>query len=136
MEKLAVDFLSEQTGPLAILIGVLAALCWLIPKTVKGAKAVWLFLTKLVTVVEDLFGTPAREGIDEGKPGIMARLAGHDKELKAIRYEVQYNSGGSLKDAVRNTNQAVATLREELAAHIASTQGNEQTVTVNVAPAA
>lgn len=119
MEKLAIDFLGQQSGPLAILIGVIAALIWLSVKLKKAVSTVWPFIRKLVTVVEDLFGTEARPGVD-ARPGLMTRMAASEAADVAITttlnqhskalLELQPNHGGSMKDVL---NAALRQITEQ-----------------------
>lgn len=136
MEKLAVDFLGQQTGPLALVIGVIAALIWLIVKTKKAVSTVWPFIRKLVAVVEDLFGTEGRPGV-EARPGIMARMASGEATDRAITatlaehtealLELRPNHGGSMKDVLNATRKELASLKTQLNDHISE----QRTAVVN-----
>jgi hypothetical protein len=87
---------------------------------VTGVTVIWVglrkagvnivrFVRRTVHLVDDLIGEPERPGV-EGRPGVMERLAGIEDRLGAVEHEVQHNNGGSLKDAVRRTENAVAEL--------------------------
>lgn len=140
MEKLALDFLSTQSGPTAVVIGVIAVIIWLLVKLKKAVSSVWPFIRKLVAVVEDLFGTEARPGL-EARPGIMERLAVSEEvdrittatlaDHSKVLLELQPNHGGSMKDVLKATRHELAELRKDLVDHI-KICAPEQTVTVNV----
>lgn len=127
MEQLATDFLSQQSGPVAVLIGVIAVLVWLAVKLKKAVSTVWPFIRKLVTVVEDLFGTEARPGVP-ARPGLMTRMAKSEENDVAITttlaehskalLELQPNHGGSMKDVLKATREDLAALRRDLTRHI------------------
>jgi hypothetical protein len=129
VEKLAIDFLSQQNGVLAVVIGVIAVVIWLLVKLKKAVSSVWPFLRKLVAVVEDLFGTEARPGV-EARPGLMYRMAiGEERDARIeatlaehsqTLLELQPNHGGSMKDVLKATREDLAALREDLTAHIAA----------------
>lgn len=139
MEKLAIDFLSTQTGPTAIVIGVIAVIIWLLVKLKKAVSSVWPFIRKLVTVVEDLFGTEARPGVD-ARPGLMQRMAeGEERDARIeatladhskTLLELQPNHGGSMKDVLKATREELKALREDFTEHMATHTAPEQTVTV------
>lgn len=127
MDQLVTNFLSQQSGATAAWIGGISLVVYAIVKIKKAVSAVWPFVRKLVTVVEDLFGAEARPGV-EARPGLMARmqkseendvritavLESHSETLK----ELQPNHGGSMKDVLRATREELASLREDLTAHI------------------
>lgn len=127
MDQLATNFLSQQSGPTAIVIGVLAVLIWLAVKLKKAVSAVWPFIRKFVSVVEDLFGTEARPGV-AARPGLMARMATGEANDHAITttlaehskalLELQPNHGGSMKDVLKATREDLAALRRDLTRHI------------------
>lgn len=76
-------------------------------------------------LVKDWNGEAPRPGISNGKPSVMARLytqesqfrevmdhlGRQDSTLELIKSEVEYNHGGSIKDAVHRTDNAVKGLK-------------------------
>lgn len=127
-----------------MIIGVIAVLVWALVKTKKAVSTVWPFLRKLVTVVEDLFGTEARPGVP-ARPGLMARMASSEAndaqvnlilaetkatlaEHSSALLELRPNHGGSMKDVLKATREELAALRKDLTTHI-----NEQRTAVSEA---
>lgn len=130
------DFLGQQSGFTALIIGVIAVFIWLIVKTKKAVSAVWPFIRKLVAVVEDLFGTEARPGVP-ARPGLMARMAvgeAADRQITATLaehstalLELRPNHGGSMKDVLNATRKELASLQTQLNDHIEE----QRTATIN-----
>jgi uncharacterized protein YicC (UPF0701 family) len=136
MEQLATDFLSQQSGAAAAWIGGVAFVVYAIVKIKKAVSAVWPFVKKLVTVVEDLFGAEARPGVP-ARPGLMARMQTSEEndisitatlaEHSSALLELRPNHGGSMKDVLKATREDLAALREDLTKHITE----QRTATVN-----
>jgi hypothetical protein len=146
VEQIVADFLSQQSGTTAAWIGGVAFVVWLIIKIKKVVSAVWPFVHKLIIVVEDLFGTEARPGVD-ARPGLMERMKTseeNDIQITATLQqhseallELRPNHGGSMKDLVRSISNEQKALREAFDLHVKAQQGagsTEASVTVNVAP--
>lgn len=83
-------------------------LAWLTCLTIVGGMVigVWKYGRKIMQMVEDFNGTAERPGVP-ARPGVMARMssmeirdAARDTQLEVIHAEVNYNHGGSIKDAV------------------------------------
>lgn len=68
-------------------------------KTVK-------FVRRATQFLDDWFGEPERDGVDE-RPGVL-------KRLKAVEDELQPNGGSSLRDSINRTEQAVQDLRGQV----------------------
>lgn len=80
-------------------------------------------------MTKDWKGEAPRPGISDGTPGVLQRLytqdvqfrevmdhlGRQDSTLALIQHEIQYNSGGSIKDAVHRTDNAVKALTEDVA---------------------
>lgn len=73
--------------------------------------------SKLDQMLGDWVGEPSRPGFD-AVPGIPERVHRLEADVSTIRHEVQFNSGHSIKDAVHQTNDTIATVKESLDAHI------------------
>ncbi|MBB6172166.1 ubiquinone biosynthesis protein UbiJ [Nocardiopsis mwathae] len=71
-----------------------------------GARRVGRMVRRVVHLVDDLAGEPERAGV-EARPGLMERVAALEERVEEVRHEVQHNNGGSLKDAVKRTEDAV-----------------------------
>ncbi|MFC7328538.1 hypothetical protein [Marinactinospora rubrisoli] len=93
------------------------------------ARPVWragAFLASLARTAghfsRDWAGEEARPGV-EARLGVMERLHVLERSVAEVRHEVRHDDGGSLKDAVRRTEEALADLTgrvDELAARPAS----------------
>jgi hypothetical protein len=59
-----------------------------------GLRKLFVFIKKAVHFFDDWIGS-------EENPGMLARLEKIEKDVSEIKKEVTYNSGTSLKDAVR-----------------------------------
>jgi hypothetical protein len=91
----------------ALSVAIAALLIWL-------TRILWRVYQKMDSFLEDWNGSPATPG-HPARPGVMERLVdletttcsyrdrfdSQDHELAAIKSEVTYNSGHSLKDTVR-----------------------------------
>lgn len=137
------QFLQSLIGqyplPVSITAIVLILLGWTALKIKKAVTTMWPFVQKLVRVVDDLFGTEAREGVD-ARPGLMERMASSEaadrktaetlaQHTEALK-ELQPNHGGSMKDVLNKINTRIETLEKNFAEHIASQRGPEQIVNV------
>lgn len=99
---------------------------------VGGGVVVWAgkHLKGLTRMTRDWNGEPAREGISDGKPGVMQRLYSQDRKfeevmnhlgrqdttLEEIRHEINFNSGLSIKDKVDRTDKAMTSLQQDVTA--------------------
>jgi hypothetical protein len=70
---------------------------------------------KVLNFLDDVMGESARPGVD-ARPGLMERARSievtqvdHGDRLKKIEYQLEPNSGSSLRDAVDRVEQAVTT---------------------------
>jgi hypothetical protein len=95
MTDLILNWIKDQPGWVAAIAGTATAL-WAVGK--RTPRIVGVF-RRIGHAVDDLVGHPARDGAEE-KPGALAILHQHAEELGHIKAEVQFNHGGSLKDAV------------------------------------
>lgn len=87
---------------------------------VKAGTWLWRGLRKLVRLADDLTGEPPRQGMPEGRPGVLDRLAAMDARweaqlvlfeelrtrLASVEAQLKPNGGGSLRDAVDQLKQA------------------------------
>lgn len=96
----------------AALVGAAAGL-------ISTARRLVAFLRRIGHLVDDLLGEPPRPGMEEGRPGLMARVSALEGQLDAlqarmeeVRHEVTHNDGGSLKDAVRRIEHALKALTD------------------------
>ena len=64
-------------------------------------------LRRLGHLIDDITGEPPRDGLPEGRPGVMARLDALDAAVREVKAEVTANDGTSLKDAVDSLRGAV-----------------------------
>jgi hypothetical protein len=129
VEKFVYDFLGQQPAAVVAFVAVLGLLVMVgkaLNKFTKWVTGEALPLVRRLThLADDFLGTEARDG-KEAQPGVIARLAAHDDQLKAIKYEVQYNSGGSLKDAVKRVADRLENVEKQVT-------GQQPTVNVSVA---
>lgn len=81
---------------------------------------IWPLLRKLGHFLDDVAGEPARPGVP-ARPGLMERLA-------RIEHEVFPNSGGSLRDRVDQTADAVAALTTQVTEVVDRLEDVEDTI--------
>ncbi len=80
-----------------------------------GARHLWHITRRTSHFLDDYFGEPAtRDGLP-ARPGVMARLAFHEKLLEKLVAETQPNGGSSLHDVMARTERAVDEIRDEQA---------------------
>lgn len=95
-----------------------------------GACMVWMRrqLKDVGQMTRDWRGVPERPGISDAIPSVMQRLYTQDQQardvmthlvlqdntLALIKAEVEYNHGGSIKDAVHRTDDAIKGLRTDV----------------------
>ncbi len=89
----------------AVTVAVVAAAGW-------GANWAWRLLRGTHEFLIEWGGTPAHSGLD-ATPGVMARLAEHEKILGKLLAETQPNGGSSLRDVVARTAFDVAGIKDE-----------------------
>ncbi|MFI6496013.1 hypothetical protein [Nonomuraea typhae] len=89
-------------------IGAAVALLW------RGAALLIALIRKINDFLDDWNGEPEREGVPE-RPGVMKRLS-------TIEAELQPNHGGSIKDAVKRTDENLYQLRKDFDAYVSSTE--------------
>lgn len=93
------------------IVGIAAAGVAFVTGALALARSAWRGIRRIMHVVDDLAGSPAREGV-HARPGIMARMTNlEDKfdsiqpQVETIHHEVLPNGGDSLRDEVtRNTD--------------------------------
>lgn len=73
---------------------------------IAAAVKVGRFVHRATQFLDDWFGEPERDGVDE-RPGVL-------KRLKAVEDQLQPNGGGSLRDSVNRTEKAVQELRGQI----------------------
>ncbi|MFC9084891.1 hypothetical protein [Nocardiopsis dassonvillei] len=95
-------------------IGGFAALVTGVTVIGVGARKVARLLRRAGHLLDDLMGEPPRPGHPEGRPGLMERVASLEESVDEVRDEVRHNHGGSLKDAVRRIEGAVADLSSKV----------------------
>jgi hypothetical protein len=100
-----VTYLKDQPGIGWWVIGAAAAV-WIGPK-------LWRLGRRAGHAMDDLVGHPARDGAPE-KPGALTLLHKHAVELQEVKAEVQFNHGGSLKDAVVGTRADLTELERRV----------------------
>lgn len=61
-------------------------------------------------------------GVKKGTEPILLKLEELAEQIRDIRYEVNYNGGRSLKDAVRNTQMSVTKLSTKFDIYIGDTE--------------
>jgi len=106
-----IEISTEQiTGALSALAGAVTAASVLWLKVVKPMR---LFMSRAETFWSDWAGVEDRPGVP-GRRGMMERMANNELAVAIISHEVQTNSGGSLKDAVKSTQSAVAALQRQM----------------------
>lgn len=102
---------TEQiTAALAAVAGAVTSASVLWMKVVKPMR---VLMSRAETFWSDWSGIPDRPGVP-GRRGMMERMASNEAAVAIISHEVQTNSGGSLKDAVRSTQTAVAELQRQM----------------------
>lgn len=92
-------------------------------KALGLAKWLWGVFQRTEQFLEDFNGTPERPGVP-ARPGVLERLQTMDGDLATVRAELSYNSGSTLKDAVRRIDNNVADLAQK--------QNTQPQVAVNV----
>lgn len=85
-----------------------------------AVTAVWAALRKIVPTLrklghlaDDLMGEPARPGVP-ARPGLMERVGSLENKVEAVRHEVEYNHGSSLKDKVRKVETDIDGMRKQV----------------------
>jgi hypothetical protein len=76
------------------------------------ARWSWRLLMRIVRLLDDYFGEPAREGVP-ARPGVMLRLRSVEDSLAHIVTEVNPNGGKSLRDIVNRTASDVVEVKRE-----------------------
>lgn len=79
-----------------------------------AARHGWRLLRGTYEFLDEWGGRPAHSGLP-ATPGVVARLAEHEKLLSQLVAETQPNGGSSLHDLMARTEQAVAEIRTEQA---------------------
>ena len=96
--------IGQLAGWLAALGVVITAARWALPR-----------LRRVVHLIDDLSGEPARPGHPR-RPGLMERVSAVEDGLAVVEErtrELRHNGGGSIKDAIHRVDQALADQREE-----------------------
>jgi hypothetical protein len=81
---------------------------------VKPLRWAWRLLSGTHDLVADWAGKPEHNGV-AATPGVMARLAEHEKLLGKLIAETEPNGGNSLRDVVARTAADVAGIKDEQA---------------------
>lgn len=90
--------------------GTLAAAGGAVTAVWAALRKIVPFLRKVGHLADDLVGEPERPGVP-ARPGVMERMASLEDKVEAVRHEVEYNHGSSLKDKVREVGEVVDALR-------------------------
>jgi hypothetical protein len=90
----------------AVAIAGLIALVW------RTVRAVRRLVDRMDDLADDWHGVPERPGV-AARPGVMVRLSGIEQRLTAMEYELQPNSGHSLRDAVDRVDRRTRTLTSD-----------------------
>jgi hypothetical protein len=133
MPKIFEVLTGDGGGVVLVVLFVLAAI---IVGMYKFVKAILPGIQKLLTLANDLNGTPAR-GLNPARPSMMDSIALlHDanveqskaiehirseqedqgRKIEIIRHEVEFNNGTSVKDAAIRTENDVKAVRGEIEA--------------------
>lgn len=91
-------------GALIIIAGALAILA-------RGVRWLLATLNMVREFLEDWRGEEARPGYSK-RPGVMERLVHLEEEMRAVKHELQPNSGLSLRDAVDRIETHTGTTQE------------------------
>ena len=75
------------------------------------ARWAWRLLMRIVRLVDDYFGEPARDGVP-ARPGVMLRLKSVEDSVQQIVRETTPNGGKSLRDTVNRTALDVADVKD------------------------
>jgi hypothetical protein len=94
----------SATEWIAGLLTGLAALAALTTVAANRLKWIWMVFKRVEQFLEDFYGTKERPGVP-GRKGVLERLA-------TIEAEVSYNSGSTIKDAVRRIDVNVKQIAE------------------------
>jgi hypothetical protein len=95
------------TATLALVIAVVGLAGWI-------GRWAWRLGRRTSQFLEDWNGRPPSPG-HSGHPGVMERLVKVEDSTQQILHEVTLNSGGSLKDAVKQTQESVADMQANIA---------------------
>lgn len=93
-------------GGILTALGALAALSTVLANRVKW---IWMVFKRVEQFLEDFYGTKERPGVPARK-GVLERLQNLDEDISGIKVELNYNSGSTLRDAVRRIDDNVAEL--------------------------
>ena len=91
----------------ALTVAVFGLVAW-------AARHGWRLLRGTSEFLDEWGGKPARHGLP-ATPGVVARLAEHEKLLTKLVAETQPNGGSSLHDVMARTERAVDEIRAEQA---------------------
>ena len=97
------------TAALALAGAVVGCIAW-------GARWGWRIVSKIMRLVDDFLGEPARAGVPE-RPGVMTRLQDLTEEVAKVRAQVIPNGGSSLRDAVDRVSMDLKLVAEDLTEH-------------------
>lgn len=75
-------------------------------------KKISIIVKRFIHFLDDYFGEEERTGFP-GRPGMQERLVFIENEMKLIVYELSYNSGSSIKDAIGRIEKQVNALEEK-----------------------
>ncbi|MEU1852955.1 hypothetical protein ABZ499_27730 [Streptomyces sp. NPDC019990] len=98
----AVDMVMLYGGAISLVAGLGTAL-WRV-----GRAGMHLF-RRASQFFDDWYGEEPRPGVP-ARPGIMVRMAGMEERVGQVWHEVFPNGGGSLRDAIDQANERLATL--------------------------
>ncbi|MEU6594797.1 hypothetical protein ABZ923_37320 [Streptomyces sp. NPDC046881] len=98
----AVDLVMLWGGAISLVVGLGTAL-W------RVGRAVSHLFRRASQFFDDWYGEEARPGV-RARPGIMVRMEGMEERVSQVWHEVFPNGGGSLRDAVDQANDRLATL--------------------------
>lgn len=117
---------SAWIGAIAAIGSLLLAVTALVAqRAFSVAKWLWGVFKRIEQLIEDFNGASERPGV-AARPGVLERLQAMDGDLATVKAELSYNSGSTLKDAVRRIDHNVADLAQK--------NNTQPQVAVNVHP--